>query len=140
MTVRCPTIPPTPQRQRAFSISHGQPSSTGGNGPNAYHLAQVADPGKSTATDRSEPRWFFIHVMKTAGTTFGRELKQQFAAESIYPCRGDRLESPTSAEGLESYIKIPRLLSLPVERRAARCRCTRAIFRTGPSPRWIPIS
>ena len=29
MTVRCPTIPPTPQRQRAFSISHGQPSFDG---------------------------------------------------------------------------------------------------------------
>ena len=25
MTVRCPTIPPTPQRPRALSISHGQP-------------------------------------------------------------------------------------------------------------------
>jgi hypothetical protein len=91
----------------------------------------VADLGKPTETDRSGPRWFFIHVMKTAGTTFSRELKQQFAAESIYPCAGIDYQSPTSAEGLESYIKIPRLLSLPAERRAA------VRVYTGHFPYWV---
>jgi hypothetical protein len=114
------------------SVSHTvNPSSTGGKVPNAYDLASVADLGKPTETDGIEPRWFFIHVMKTAGTTFSRELKQQFAAESIYPCAGIDYESPTSAEGLESYIKIPRLLSLPPARRAG------VKVYTGHFPYWV---
>jgi hypothetical protein len=98
---------------------------------NAYDLDSVADLGKPTETDRIEPRYFFIHVMKTAGTTFSRELKQQFAAETIYPCAGIDYESPTSAEGRESYIKIPRLLSLPAGRRAG------VRVYTGHFPFWV---
>jgi len=53
--------------------------------------------------------FFFIHVMKTAGTTFVRALQQQFPPESIYPTRGIDWTSPTD---VEAYINIPRLVSL----------------------------
>ena len=63
----------------------------------------------------SETRFFFLHVMKTAGTTFVRQLQQQFPTESIYPC-------PTidwvTEHDYEAYINIPRLLALTPERRA----------------------
>jgi len=91
----------------------------------------VADLGKPTATGRGESRAFFVHVMKTAGTTFCSELKQEFPDEAIYPCAGIDYQSPTSAEGLESYIKIPRLLALPAERRA------RVKVYTGHFPYWV---
>jgi hypothetical protein len=78
----------------------------------------VADLGEPSELDRVHPRFFFIHVMKTAGTTFSRAIKQQFAAEAIYPCAGLDFQSPTGAEGLDSYIKISRVLSLTPQRRA----------------------
>ena len=59
--------------------------------------------------------FLFIHVMKTAGTTFVRQLRQQFADESIYPCRGIDYTAPTD---VEAYINIPRLVSLTPERRS----------------------
>jgi len=60
-------------------------------------------------------RFFFIHVMKTAGTTFARQLQQQFPAEEIYPARGIDWRSPSD---VEAYINIPRLLALAPERRS----------------------
>jgi hypothetical protein len=59
--------------------------------------------------------FFFIHVMKTAGTTFVRQLQQQFPPESIYPARGIDWTSPND---VEAYINIPRLLSLSAERKS----------------------
>jgi hypothetical protein len=60
-------------------------------------------------------RFFFVHVMKTAGTTFARQLQQQFPKESIYPCREiDWI----SEHDFEAYVNIPRLLALGAERRA----------------------
>jgi hypothetical protein len=60
-------------------------------------------------------RFFFVHVMKTAGTTFARQLRRQFPAEAIYPARGIDWES---AADVEAYINIPRLLALTPERRS----------------------
>jgi hypothetical protein len=61
------------------------------------------------------PQFFFIHVMKTAGTTFVRQLQQEFSAESIYPAR---TVDWTSEHDYDAYINIPRLLGLTPERRA----------------------
>ena len=66
--------------------------------------------------DPVPPRFFFIHVMKTAGTTFARQLPQQFPREAIYPSGGLDWTSPTD---YEAYLNIPRLLALSAERRAA---------------------
>jgi hypothetical protein len=106
-------------------------TSAGASAVNAYDLDSVADLGQPTANGRDESRYFFVHVMKTAGTTFSRELKQQFPADAIYPCEGIDYESRTSAESLESYMKIPRLLALTPERRA------RVRVYTGHFPYWV---
>lgn len=37
----------------------------------------------------NEPRFFFAHLQKTAGTALWRRLKQQFAAAELYPGPGD---------------------------------------------------
>ncbi len=60
-------------------------------------------------------RFFFVHVMKTAGTILAKHLKQQFPGGEFYPARGFDWEVPTD---VEPYGSIPRLLSIPDERRA----------------------
>jgi hypothetical protein len=60
-------------------------------------------------------RFFFVHVMKTAGTTFAMQLTLQFSPDSIYPARGIDWESPSD---LERYTDIPRLLAISAERRS----------------------
>jgi hypothetical protein len=62
-----------------------------------------------------EARFFFIHVMKTAGTTFVRQLQEEFPAEAVYPSRA---VDWIGADDFDAYIRIPRLLALPPERRA----------------------
>jgi len=59
--------------------------------------------------------FLFIHVMKTAGTTFVRQLQQQFPPEAIYPCRGIDYSDPID---VDAYINIPRLRALTAERRS----------------------
>jgi hypothetical protein len=60
-------------------------------------------------------RFFFIHVMKTAGTTFALQLRQQFHGAEIYPC----VEIDHDDEGgPRAYVSVRRLLTLPPERRA----------------------
>jgi len=60
-------------------------------------------------------RYFFVHVMKTAGTTFVRQLQSEFAPEAIYPCR---TIDWVSEHDYDAYINIPRLLALTPARRA----------------------
>ena len=59
-------------------------------------------------------RFFFIHVMKTAGTTLSRHLQQQFPPAEFYPSRGFDSESVTD---YEAYVSVPRLRVLPDARR-----------------------
>jgi hypothetical protein len=65
----------------------------------------------TTSTSR---RFFFIHVMKTAGTTLARLLKEQFPPDELYPSRGLDWELLTD---VEPYISVPRLLAVPDDRR-----------------------
>jgi hypothetical protein len=64
---------------------------------------------------KSGGRFFFVHVMKTAGTSFVRRLRQEFPAEALYPCPAIDWIGP---HDFEAYINIPRLLALTPERRA----------------------
>lgn len=52
--------------------------------------------------------------MKTAGTTFAIQLSWQFPGAAMYPARGFDWDDPND---VAAYVSIPRLLSLPVERR-----------------------
>jgi hypothetical protein len=60
-------------------------------------------------------KFFFVHVMKTAGTSFVRQLQDEFAPEAIYPCR--TIDWRTEHD-YDAYINIPRLLAVTPERRA----------------------
>jgi len=71
--------------------------------------------GPDRAPGTAAQRFFFVHVMKTAGTTFVRQLRRQFPDEAIYPCPGLDWTAPTD---VEAYINVPRLLAVPPARRA----------------------
>jgi hypothetical protein len=59
-------------------------------------------------------RFFFIHVMKTGGTSFVFQMLANFEADERYPSPIDR-SSPTD---VTPYASIPQLLALSAERRA----------------------
>jgi hypothetical protein len=60
---------------------------------------------------RADPRFFFIHIMKTAGTTFTWQVLANFDQEEVYPSK--RLD----ADMLLSKFRIDLLAALPPERR-----------------------
>jgi hypothetical protein len=63
----------------------------------------------------SESRpFFFVHVMKTGGTSFVFDLLKQFPAESVYPNKDLDRRHPADAE---PYMKIALLLEMAPERR-----------------------
>jgi len=74
------------------------------------------DPEASDAPHDEPLRFFFIHLMKTAGTSFAFQLRRNFDPSEVYPCEGlDRRDGADMA----SYVSISRLLRLSPERRAA---------------------
>jgi Sulfotransferase family len=62
-----------------------------------------------TSTTAHEPL-FFIHIMKTAGSTLRRHIRQRFEDEQLYPSRS--LDSDLH----EANSSVPYLLSRPPER------------------------
>jgi hypothetical protein len=65
-------------------------------------------------TDSEQPRFFFIHLMKTGGTSFVFQMLRNFEPDEAYPSAIDR-NSPTD---VTPYASIPKLLALSPERRA----------------------
>ncbi|HEY5171044.1 MAG TPA: hypothetical protein VIK54_04885 [Acidimicrobiia bacterium] len=62
-----------------------------------------------------EQRFFFVHLMKTGGTSFAFQLRKQFQPNEVYPSAGfDRRDDADIA----GYVSISRLLRLSPERRA----------------------
>jgi hypothetical protein len=61
-------------------------------------------------------RFFFVHVMKTGGTSFVFQLSRNFAPDEVYPDEALDRRSPTDAE---PYTSITSLEQLPPERREA---------------------
>jgi len=55
-------------------------------------------------------RFFFIHVMKTGGTSFAEHLRANFTTEQRYP---DACVTPDMGffDGVEAYIHVPKLVS-----------------------------
>ncbi len=64
-------------------------------------------------TDKREHRYFFVHVMKTAGGSFRQQILANFEPHEIYPHR--RFEQ----EPLKAYMQIRLLLGSSEERRRA---------------------
>lgn len=60
----------------------------------------------------AEPRVFYVHLMKTGGTSFGRWMRQRFPAARTYP-------DVESGEGPQAKVMARALLDAPAERRAS---------------------
>jgi hypothetical protein len=60
-------------------------------------------------------RFFFVHIMKTAGTTFALQLRAQFRAEAIYPAH--EIDWHDAAD-LERYTDASRALAVSPARRS----------------------
>jgi serine acetyltransferase len=61
-------------------------------------------------------RFFFVHLMKTGGTSCAFQLQRQFDSNEVYPSKGaDRGDEADIA----GYVSVSRLLRLSPERRAA---------------------
>jgi hypothetical protein len=58
-------------------------------------------------------RLFFIHIMKTGGTTFLYNLRAQFAPDEVYPGPADDHDPVTA------YVEMPYLFAVPPERLAS---------------------
>ena len=63
----------------------------------------------------NELRFFFVHMMKTGGTSFAFQLRKHFQPREVYPSVGFDLRDETDVAG---YVSISRLLRLSPERRA----------------------
>ena len=64
------------------------------------------------------PPVLFVHIMKTAGTTVVRNLRETYALDEIYPSGRLDLQHDASGElDLEHHLSVPYLLGLPAERR-----------------------
>ena len=59
------------------------------------------------------PPYFFLHVMKTGGTTFQQHIDANFAADECYPLEQSGLER------VDSYFLLERLRALTAEQRRA---------------------
>jgi serine acetyltransferase len=64
--------------------------------------------------DADDLRFFFLHLMKTGGTSFAFQVRTEFPAEQVYPSpgldRGDHTD-------IAAYVSISRMLRLSPERR-----------------------
>ena len=60
-------------------------------------------------------QYFFIHLMKTAGTSFAFQLRENFASDDIYPSK--EIDA-RNGNDVAAYVSIKRLLELTPERRA----------------------
>lgn len=65
--------------------------------------------------DRTRP-YFFVHVMKTGGTTFRQHVKASFAAAEAYP------HAELDGDAITAYTSVEQLVALPALRREViRC-------------------
>jgi serine O-acetyltransferase len=61
-----------------------------------------------------DSRFFFVHLMKTGGTSFAFQLRKHFPSEEMYPAQG--LDARNELD-VASYVSISRMLRLSPERR-----------------------
>ena len=76
-------------------------------------------PGLANNTNAArddELRFFFVHLMKTGGTSFAFQLQQAVRRERGLPEQGRRSRDEADIAG---YVSVSRLLRLSPERRAA---------------------
>ena len=72
-------------------------------------------PEPSEPTDRPI---FFVHVMKTGGTTVFRHLRENYGLDEIYPYKALDLRYEDGRLDIAHHLSVSYLLALPPERRA----------------------
>src|SRR6266568_7881930 len=70
--------------------------------------------GAEAHRDADERTFFFVHLMRTGGMTFLHHLRQNFAADEVYPNRD--LDFPDG--DILEHLEMSHLLGLSPERRA----------------------
>lgn len=60
---------------------------------------------------------FFVHVMKTGGTTVFRYLRENFELDELYPYRPLDIRFDGDEVDLTHHLRVPYLVGLPAERR-----------------------
>jgi len=65
----------------------------------------------------SAPVMFFVHVMKTGGTTVFRYLRENFELDELYPYRPLDIRFVGDEVDITHHLRVPYLLSLSDERR-----------------------
>ena len=61
---------------------------------------------------------FFVHVMKTGGTTLFRHLRENYALDELYPYRKMDIQWDGLKLDIRHHLSVSYLLGLPAERRA----------------------
>lgn len=77
-------------------------------------MTAPAHPNRGEAGAHGLRPFFFVHVMKTGGTTFAFHVLQQFEDREVYPSETIDRRGPTD---FASYVAIERLRNVPAERR-----------------------
>ena len=75
----------------------------------------------SSATEDPEgppPPVFFVHVMKSGGTTITRHLRETYELDQIYPSSALDLRHTDAGLDLDHHLSLPYLQNLSAERRA----------------------
>lgn len=67
--------------------------------------------------DPSTPPVFFVHVMKTGGTTVFRNLRENYALDELYPYRKLDIQYDGKRLDIRHHLSMSYLVSLPEERR-----------------------
>jgi hypothetical protein len=110
------------------------PARAGGGRVGRHDEQQAGFGGAMTVSEGPAPEvpCFFVHVMRTGGSTFRTHLQQVFGARRVYPDTSVDLDLPAVEESthnpfghpiedqaaLDSYISVDKLRRIPVARRA----------------------
>jgi hypothetical protein len=78
--------------------------------------ASSADATPSTTTEVPQPRYFFIHVMKTAGRTLLRHFRGNFELDEMYPYGKLDIRYDGDQVDIHHHLDVACLLRLPDER------------------------
>lgn len=78
---------------------------------------EAAESGSAEAVDPDAPPVFFVHVMKTGGTTLFRNLRENFALDELYPYRKIDIQYNGSKLDVRHHLSVSYLLQIPEERR-----------------------
>src|SRR3979409_1986805 len=69
----------------------------------------------SSGNKGNDRRFFFMHLMKTGGTSFAFQLRKHFDNSAVFPCQGIDARDMTD---VAVYASVRRLLRTSPERRA----------------------